>query len=187
MNVYQHVLQGITHLLIKLVGTVAVFTATMSWAHPAALAVDYIRGEGDVEGIKVAYQYYQQVLTDYSPDLHFYVETSVNFWEYGAERQHDTNFIIALSPVLRKTFSPGPSGRFFGEFGIGLSLLDDTTFAGKDVSTHYQFEDRLGLGYEFGKAHRYRLALRYFHYSNGGVKKPNPGLDFISLSFAMRL
>lgn len=187
MKVYQHVLQRITWALIKLISAIAVVTATMTSASPASLAVDYIRGEGDVEGIKVAYQYYQQELTDYSPDLHFYVETSVNFWEYGAERQHDTNFIIALSPVLRKTFAPGPTGRFFGELGIGLSLLDDTTFAGKDVSTHYQFEDRLGIGYEFAEDHRYRLALRYFHYSNGGVKKPNPGLDFISLSFAMRL
>ncbi|OFI32244.1 hypothetical protein BFC17_08110 [Alteromonas lipolytica] len=174
-------------LLKKLTGVVVVIAATTSYAQAASVAVDYIRGEGDVEGIKVAYQYYQQVLTDYSPDLHFYVETSVNFWEYGAERQHDTNFIIALSPVLRKTFSPSATGRFFGEFGIGLSLLDDTRFAGKNVSTHYQFEDRLGLGYEFGRTYQYRLALRYFHYSNGGVKKPNPGLDFISLSFAMRL
>ena len=158
-----------------------------SYAQAASLAVDYLRGEGDVEGIKVAYQYYHHALTDYSDDLYWYVETSVNFWEYGVERQHDTNFIVALSPVLHKTFFHRSQGRFYGEFGIGLSLLDDTTFAGKNVSTHYQFEDRLGLGYEFGEDHKYRLALRYFHYSNGGVKKPNPGLDFISLSFAIRL
>jgi hypothetical protein len=75
-------------------------------------------------------------------------------------------------------------GELYGEVGIGLSLLDDTEFAGKDVSTHYQFEDRLGVGYRFGEAREYSIALRYFHYSNAGFKKPNPGLDFISFSFS---
>ncbi len=151
-----------------------------------SVSVDYIRGEGDVEGVKLAYQFYERSLDEYVEDLRVYVETSVNFWEYGTPRQHDTNFILALSPVLQKTFCYCGSGRIFGEFGIGISLLDDTRFAGKNVSTHYQFEDRLGIGYQFGEDEQYRLALRYFHYSNGGVKKPNPGLDFISFSFAMR-
>ncbi|NVK54217.1 MAG: acyloxyacyl hydrolase [Alteromonadaceae bacterium] len=150
------------------------------------VSVDYIRGEGDVEGIKLAYQFYQLSLDEYVEDLRIYLETSINFWEYGTPRQHDTNFILAVSPVLQKTFCYCGTGRLFGEFGIGLSLLDDTRFAGKDVSTHYQFEDRLGIGYQFGGEEQYRLALRYFHYSNGGIKKPNPGLDFVSFSFAMR-
>ncbi len=172
---------------LRVLVTIIVSLSTLSGQAMAnSVSVDYIRGEGDVEGIKLAYQFYETSLDDYIEDLRIYVETSVNFWEYGTPRQHDTNFILALSPVIQKTFCHCGNGRVFGEFGIGISVLDDTRFAGKDVSTHYQFEDRLGIGYQFDGEEQYRLVLRYFHYSNGGVKKPNPGLDFISFSFAMR-
>ncbi|MDP2635387.1 MULTISPECIES: acyloxyacyl hydrolase [unclassified Pseudoalteromonas] len=66
---------------------------------------------------------------------------------------------------------------------MGFSLINDTSFAGKNVSTHYQFEGRLGI---VAKASDFSNGLRYLHYSNAGFKRPNPGLDFISLSFAKR-
>ena len=152
-----------------------------------SVSLDYIKGEGDVDGIKLAYQFYQRDLSALLPNLALSLETSANFWEYGADNNHDSNFVLAISPVFKKIFCFCEHGRFFGEFGIGLSLIDDTRFAGKNISTHYQFEDRLGIGYEFGRNYRYRVALRYFHYSNGGIKKPNPGLDFLSLSFLYKL
>lgn len=152
-----------------------------------SFSFDYIKGEGDVKGVKIAYQFYQKDLSKYFSDLKVSFETSANFWEYGAENIHDSNFVFALSPVLRKTFCNCLNGRVYGEFGIGVSFIDDTKFAGKNISTHYQFEDRIGLAYAFGNDFRYKLALRYFHYSNGGLKKPNPGLDFISFSFLYKI
>ena len=152
-----------------------------------SVSLDYIKGEGDVSGLKVAYQFYEKDLSKLLPELKVNFETSANFWEYGAANTHDSNFVLAISPVLKKTFCDCLGGKIYGEFGIGLSFLDDTKFAGKNVSTHYQFEDRIGLGYEFGNNFRYKVALRYFHYSNGGLKKPNPGLDFISLSFSYKM
>lgn len=152
-----------------------------------SFSVDYIKGEGDVEGLKIAYQFLEKDLSEYFSGLSLNFETSVNFWEYGKENTHDSNFVLAVSPVLKKTFCNCLIGRLYGEFGIGVSFIDDTRFAGKNVSTHYQFEDRIGIGYEFGKDLRYKIALRYFHYSNGGLKKPNPGLDFISLSFMYKI
>lgn len=148
------------------------------------IAIDYIRGEGDVEGIKIAYQRHTDYLKQFSSNLELYVETSVNFWEYGAENKHDTNFVLAMSPVVRYQIGSAYSNPLYAELGIGVSLLDDTQFAGKNVSTHYQFEDRLGLVYKFGKNHKNSIALRYLHYSNAGFKSPNPGLDFISLSYS---
>lgn len=152
-----------------------------------AIAIDYIRGEGDVEGIKLAYQLHFEQIQVLSTNLDFYLETSVNFWEYGVENNRDTNFVLAASPVfLYKTGYIKKLPIYF-EFGIGVSLLDDTTFAGKDVSTHYQFEDRLGLVTKFGVKKQHTAALRYLHYSNAGFKSPNPGLDFISLSYSITL
>ncbi|MEL0639952.1 acyloxyacyl hydrolase [Pseudoalteromonas aliena] len=74
--------------------------------------------------------------------------------------------------------------RVFAEFGIGLSLLDGTKFAGKNITTHYQFEDRIGIAMKFGDREQHSES---FHYSNAGIKKPNPGLDFISLSYSRAL
>jgi len=70
------------------------------------------------------------------------------------------------------------------ELGIGVSLITDTRFAGKDIGSHYQFEDRLGLIFEFGEQLEKSVAMRYMHYTNGGLNDDNPGLDFLNLSYA---
>lgn len=162
------------------------FSLTISLSLPAqaaqhALAVDYLQGEGDVQGIKLAYQHNVGWLEALHPDLSLALEASVNVWRYGPANQHDSNFVLALSPVLRYPLGQAFDLRWDLEFGIGVSLLDDTVFAGKNVSTHYQFEDRLGLT-AWLDSHQ-SLTLRFLHYSNAGFKKPNPGLDFISLSY----
>ncbi|MFC0118657.1 acyloxyacyl hydrolase [Pseudoalteromonas xiamenensis] len=145
-------------------------------------AVHFIHGEGDVDGIKLAYQYHaKEFLPEDWQHLDLFFESSVNFWRYGDNNNHDRNFVLAVTPVFRYPFSQINGRPLSVEFGIGAALLDDTEFAGKDVSTHYQFEDRLGLVYSLGKAN---IALRYMHYSNAGFKKPNPGLDFLSLSYS---
>ncbi|WP_431189796.1 acyloxyacyl hydrolase [Alteromonas gracilis] len=37
---------------------------------------------------------------------------------------------------------------------------------GKDVSTHLQFEDRLGLIFPLGAEGNHHISVRYLHYSN---------------------
>lgn len=168
-------------LLLLLTLSLTLFSAA-GRANTQAIAVDYLQGEGDVQGLKLAYQQQMPWLHSISPKLTVLLEASANFWRYGPANSSDSNAVLAFSPVLRY-----PLGEQFGlrwdlEFGIGVSLLDDTRFAGKNVSTHYQFEDRLGLVAWFSPEQS--VTLRYLHYSNAGFKKPNPGLDFISLSYA---
>lgn len=150
-------------------------------------SVDFIRGEGSVNGIKLAYQYNIDQPLDITWPLTLTMESSVNFWEYGEQNEYDSNFVFALSPIVRMPIGTAFNKPIELELGIGVSLLDDTQFAGKDVSTHYQFEDRIGVSTIFGQNNEYRVSLRYLHYSNAGFKKPNPGLDFLSLSFSQRL
>lgn len=150
------------------------------------LHLAYVQGEGDVQGLKVAVQresgLFTQYLQDYGIAGTVSFEMSANFWRFGPENDTDQNVVLAVSPVL--TFSLGQvfAKELLAEFGIGVSLLDDTTFAGKNVSTHYQFEDRLGLIYRLSQEDS--ISLRYLHYSNAGFKKPNPGLDFIALGYS---
>lgn len=154
-----------------------------AFAKQISYSVDYIRGESDVEGVKLALQYHTNPLKDISDNLNVYFETSVNFWEYGETNERDTNFVWAISPVIQYPIGSINQKKMFVEFGIGLSMLVDTNFAGKDVGGHFQFEDRLGLMMKFGTNDEHQVALRYFHYSNGGLKSPNPGLDYIALSY----
>ncbi len=156
-------------------------------AKQQSISVDYIHGEGDVSGIKVAYQYRVDWLESWSKELGLYFESSVNFWEYGAENKHDTNFVLAMSPVIEYPITEFNNKPVYFEFGIGFSLLDDTQFAGKDVGSHYQFEDRIGIKTYFGDNNEHSIGLRYLHYSNAGLQDPNPGLDFISFSYTRLL
>jgi lipid A 3-O-deacylase len=68
--------------------------------------------------------------------------------------------------------------------GVWYWCITDTRFAGKDIGSHYQFGDRLGLILEFGKQLEKSVAVRYMHYSNGGLNDDNSGLDFMNLSYA---
>lgn len=152
-----------------------------------SMAIDYLHGEGDLSGIRLAYRPYHGQITqiEWLGEVDIYWELSVNFWEFGADNQHDTNFALALSPVISSQFATiANKYPLKWEFGIGISLVNDTRFAGKDIGSHYQFEDRLGLVLEFGDNLEQSFAVRYMHYSNGGLNDKNPGMDFLNLSYA---
>ncbi|MGY5943011.1 acyloxyacyl hydrolase [Stenotrophomonas forensis] len=74
-----------------------------------------------------------------------------------------------------------PNARLFVEAGIGPTLFDTTRVGGRHISTAFQFGDHLGIGLRVAEHHS--LSLRYSHYSNASIKKPNPGLDLLQLSW----
>ncbi len=59
--------------------------------------------------------------------------------------EYDDNLAIAFSPVLTRQFTTVYGKALFWELGVGVSFLDKKRFAGKDLGSYYQFEDRLGL------------------------------------------
>jgi lipid A 3-O-deacylase len=170
---------------------IALFLGIIHFSANAAdqsIAIDYLHGEGDLSGIRLAYRPYHGQITqiEWLGEVDLYWELSVNFWEFGADNQHDTNYALAVSPVISSQFAT-IAGKYplKWELGIGLSLISDTIFAGKNIGSHYQFEDRLGLILEFGDNLKQSLAVRYMHYSNGGLNDKNPGMDFLNLSYAV--
>jgi len=52
------------------------------------------------------------------------------------------------------------------------------------LSTAFQFGDHIAVGYVFDN--KWEVALKAQHYSNGGIKKPNSGVDVIMLKAAYR-
>ena len=76
---------------------------------------------------------------------------------------------------------------FFVEASIGVRLLSHTRISPtRTLSTAFQFSDQLGLGVQWGRDARSTLGVRYQHISNAGIKKPNPGMDFVLLYYTHR-
>ena len=108
---------------------------------------------------------------------------SVNVWD-GRD-----NEIVALaaSPVWVYEFAWQPLGiQPFMGIGVGVSLISDTEIDGRKLSTHFQFEDRAGIGIRWGDRHQHALVFNYFHYSNANAEKPNDGMDIFVTSFVHR-
>lgn len=76
------------------------------------------------------------------------------------------------------------SVRPYAEIGAGLSYFSDDRLGNRGFSTRYQFSEHIGLGLEF--ADRWYAGWRFSHYSNGGAKKPNDGIDLHQLLIGFR-
>ena len=109
-----------------------------------------------------------------------YWEASVNYWDASG----DEVFAVALSPVFVLSFGEDDGGYHpYIEGGIGAALLSDHSIAGRELSTTFQFEDRIGFGV---RSDRFDFNYRYMHYSNGGIEKPNNGIDAHVIGMAFR-
>lgn len=108
-----------------------------------------------------------------------YHEISLNYWKYKDESIKG----IAYSPVFVYEFH-GSNNMFpYLEAGIGASYLSDKIIGARDLSSHFQFEDRVGIGVKVGKQKTHDFNFRYMHYSNAGIKQPNQGIDIFIFSY----
>lgn len=108
------------------------------------------------------------------------------YWDLALARWHEERFqdvsgqsqnltAMGITPVFRlqRDTLTGP----YAEVGIGihyLSALYDNN--GRQLSTRFEFGDRIGAGYVFGN--NLDIGLLFEHFSNGGIKKPNAGVNF---------
>ena len=56
----------------------------------------------------------------------------------------------------------------------------------KRFSTAFNFHDMLGVGYSFGADRAEEVGVRFVHYSNAGIREPNPGINFLQLRYGRR-
>ncbi|WP_231702521.1 acyloxyacyl hydrolase [Rheinheimera lutimaris] len=173
---------------VLLAGIMSPVHADIRAEHISQLSVEYLQGEGDVSGVRLAYRPLEFHFTTLPllGDANMYLEASTNFWQYGKPSKYQTNVALALSPVLKKQFANWYGKPVFWEFGIGVSMLTKREFAGKDLGSHFQFEDRLGLLIELDPQNKKMLAIRYMHYSNAGLSSRNPGMDFLNIAYSWR-
>jgi len=56
----------------------------------------------------------------------------------------------------------------------------------KHFSTSLNFGDHLAVGRTFGGRAEHDLAARFQHFSNAGIRQPNPGENFLQLRYSRR-
>jgi len=113
-------------------------------------------------------------------------EMGVNVWKddsrlsaadklTASAKLNSSNISLSYSRIVRKYLN----NNIFLDLGLGLSLHNNDSMGGADLGSYYQFENRLGVGYE---RETYRSVLNLFHYSNGGLEGKNDGVDILMLS-----
>lgn len=113
-----------------------------------------------------------------------YLDTSIAKWRgtryrntVGARQDITT---VGFTPIFR--YQADDRQGWYAEGGIGVNYLSDL-YDNDDnrLSTHFQFGDHIGAGYVMGQ---WDMGVKIQHYSNGGYKKPNSGVNFIVLKAA---
>jgi lipid A 3-O-deacylase len=93
---------------------------------------------------------------------------------------------LGVTPVLR--WYPGAeTARWFVEAGVGANVLAPIYRSrNKRFSTEFNFGDHLAVGWHMGAGHQHEISLRVQHFSNAGIKHPNPGENFLQLRYVAR-
>ena len=82
---------------------------------------------------------------------------------------------IGITPVFR--FEKDSRKGLYMEAGIGAHYLSKHyDNDGGQLSTKFEFGDHIGAGYVFNN--NVDLGIKIQHFSNGGIKKPNSGVNF---------
>jgi lipid A 3-O-deacylase len=83
---------------------------------------------------------------------------------------------VGITPIFR--FQRDTMKGAYVEAGIGAHYFSDIYDNNRRrFSTHFQFGDHIGVGYVFGNG--VDLSLKIQHFSNGGIKQPNNGANFL--------
>jgi lipid A 3-O-deacylase len=90
---------------------------------------------------------------------------------------------VGVVPLFRYRANANP--HWFAEGGIGLIYMNRLFVTpDKQFSTRLNFADTLGIGRSFGEREQHEVTLRFTHFSNGGMKHPNPGQNIVRLRYA---
>jgi lipid A 3-O-deacylase len=110
----------------------------------------------------------------------------VGYWEASAgawESDDDSSADFAVTPVFR--FERRGRQRVpYVEAAIGFHILSRHISRERQFSTNFQFGDHIAAGIRSGK---YDFGVRLQHLSNGGIRHPNPGINFILLRYQYHL
>ncbi len=93
---------------------------------------------------------------------------------------------LGLVPTARWRLNEGRSA-WFVDAGLGITYLnDDYVTPSRAFGSRWNFTERIAVGLNFGDRQQHEVALGLSHFSNAGIKKPNPGENFLQLRYGVR-
>lgn len=115
-----------------------------------------------------------------------YWEASAGAWRGKSSIGQNQNIVdIGFTPVFRLTQKDNSGLSPYVEGAIGVHLISPAwIYANRKFGSAFQFGDHVGAGVTFGQKAEYDLGMRFQHLSNGGIKKPNQGINFTQVRFA---
>lgn len=145
-----------------------------------SVSMEVGRGAGQTNLLRAGLQWHgrDKWLEHSSWHIARYLDLAFGGWNNGGKTVYD----LGLTPVFRFERSTGSP---YFEAAIGFHAVSDLQFErGRETSTRLQFGDHIGVGFV---RDRYDWGLRVQHLSNGGIRNPNPGINFLQLRLQYRL
>lgn len=107
------------------------------------------------------------------------------YWDTGVTRWSSLDATsMSLTPMFRLNFGANSGGVTpFLEGGIGASYFTKTRLGDQNISSRFQFEDRIGAGLKFPTGSE--VGVRAYHYSNAGIKQPNDGINMGAIYYRL--
>jgi lipid A 3-O-deacylase len=119
----------------------------------------------------------------------FHGDLFVSQWRapaYSGSGGHSNYSQLGAIAGLRWHFDEGASP-WFVEAGLGGTVMDHLYRTPDRVfSTRFQFTEQFGFGRSFGSQGAHELSVRWQHFSNSDIKKPNPGENFVRVRYLYR-
>ena len=118
--------------------------------------------------------------------LTWQIEATVGAWRslaVGDAGEPHVSLQLGLKPAARWDIGSG----WFLEAGIGLNVVTPRYRGGdRRFSTLVNFGDHIALGLRLGDRQEHELQLRVEHFSNAGLRGPNPGENFGQVRYVWR-
>jgi hypothetical protein len=109
-------------------------------------------------------------------------------WQSSSGAGRDRAWVTqaGLTPVIR--YDARPEGAaWFAEAGVGANLIAPVFHENeRRFSSTFNFGDHVGVGRYLDAERRHELALLVQHFSNAGIKHPNPGVNFLQLRYSFK-
>jgi hypothetical protein len=164
--------------------TMSQASSAQSWLDSASLEL----GAGDqVQMLRFGVQkdWNAHWLASNGRHLGGYWDANIAYWrgtDFKHMSDHNQNLaVIGITPVFR--YQNDNKLGWYGEAGIGASLFSELyDNAGNHLSTAFEFADHVGVGYVLDN--KWDVSARIQHYSNGGIKHPNSGVNWLVLRVA---
>lgn len=165
----------------RLLSSAAVVMLALGASAPASawdvtLAAGVTRESTEVVRLALQQDFERSWWQSSSGRLTGYWDAGYTYW-FGDKSA--SNHSLSFAPVFVYEFA-GESVRPYIEAGIGAALFESTEHESHDLSTAFQFEDRLGFGLRFAGQ---EIGVRAIHYSNAGIKNPNDGAETYTLHY----